>query len=385
MASKKSNRWQILAACVGLVALAVGAIIWQQRAAALPRVWRFTQPAYAENANSDDFRQEATRVANQVVADLPDTTDGQAVAARLDYSLGRSDEAVAHWRKAIEIDPDFANGHFALGVIAKDAAEHEEAIRWLQNSLRLAPFDPHTPPLIADVLIKMSRFEEAIEVLREYMTNQEASAKSVRDLGHCFLELDRLEEARQTFETMVEHYPDDSSALTTAYYSLARVYMRLGDTERAAECRRKFEQVKPVDSEIVDDSRKYQDVNWLRNLLVKTLWEGGQAYRAHGRDSAAEEMWQRAAQLDNAHVDCRLQLMALYEQQEKPHEGLRIAEQLCEVDPQNSDFWLNRGVLLARVGELSPALEAIGRAIEINPGNAQYRQAYQTIQAAAGG
>ncbi len=58
-------------------------------------------------------------------------------------NIGRFDRAVEEYRKAITIDPRHVNAHRNLGVVLGfDLGDKKEAIKELEESLRLAPYGP---------------------------------------------------------------------------------------------------------------------------------------------------------------------------------------------------------------------------------------------------
>jgi tetratricopeptide (TPR) repeat protein len=48
-------------------------------------------------------------------------------------------EAIAHYRKAVELKPGFAEAHFNLGVALADRGQVEEAIAHYQKALEIKP------------------------------------------------------------------------------------------------------------------------------------------------------------------------------------------------------------------------------------------------------
>jgi hypothetical protein len=57
-----------------------------------------------------------------------------------------------------------------------------------------------------------------------------------------------------------------------------------------------------------------------------------------------------------------------------------MCEELRKIDPRNAMYHFNAGVLHARLRQIGPALAAVGRAMELEPDNASYRQVFQQIR-----
>ena len=52
---------------------------------------------------------------------------------------GQFDEAIAHYRKALEIKPDYAGAHFNLGMALAGRGQFDEAIAHFQKALEIKP------------------------------------------------------------------------------------------------------------------------------------------------------------------------------------------------------------------------------------------------------
>src|SRR6266404_7302165 len=67
---------------------------------------------------------------------------------------------------AIELNANFALGHFYLGIGLSLDGRHEEALKAIETGWRLSPRDPRTSTWLANkarVLYHLRRYEEAIE------------------------------------------------------------------------------------------------------------------------------------------------------------------------------------------------------------------------------
>jgi tetratricopeptide (TPR) repeat protein len=299
-----------------------------------------------------------------------------AVSGRLYFSLGKSLIAKEFWERSLTIDPEFANAHVALGTIAKENSEFELAAQHYQTAIRLAPTDSYTPPMLGEVLMILGRHKEAIEVLEKHIQTQESSSAAASTLGEAYLEVKEVEKARQLFEATHQAFPDDPRPP----FNLARIYAQLGDKAKSQEYDKKFRENPHNDQKsVVEDRRKYEDLPWVRGLLVKTLWEAGQAYRGCGDLTRAEEMWLKAARLDAGHVPCRQALVDLLDTQGRHRAALRIADELCRMEPGNPDHWFNVGLLNDRLDRFDEARTALERANQLAPGNPTYRTALELL------
>ncbi|MHC4676182.1 MAG: tetratricopeptide repeat protein, partial [Planctomycetota bacterium] len=70
--------------------------------------------------------------------------------------------AIAHYKKALEIDPDSANVYYNLGNIFLRRGELDEAIKHYTKTLDLAPDLPEAHLNLGNTLLKQGKLEEAI-------------------------------------------------------------------------------------------------------------------------------------------------------------------------------------------------------------------------------
>lgn len=73
-------------------------------------------------------------------------------------------------------------------------------------------------------LVAEKNFEEAKELLAEFLDNDEKNVEALKLLGLCHVNLNEFEEGRSVFETVVK-YKDDASS----WFYLASCYDNLND------------------------------------------------------------------------------------------------------------------------------------------------------------
>ena len=55
------------------------------------------------------------------------------------FDMGRLDEAIANYKEALKINPDFDSSYFSVGYIYALKAEYAEAMRWIDKYIAVAP------------------------------------------------------------------------------------------------------------------------------------------------------------------------------------------------------------------------------------------------------
>jgi adenylate cyclase len=135
----------------------------------------------------DDFApfvRQARDSALQAVALDSENPQAQYVLAQISHWAGDVRAAIAHANRAIELNGNFAVGHFYLGIGLSLDGRHEEALEAIETGLRLSPRDPRASTWLANkarVFYHLRRYEEAIETA--------LSARRIRPHAYGFLVL----------------------------------------------------------------------------------------------------------------------------------------------------------------------------------------------------
>jgi adenylate cyclase len=159
-------------------------------------------------------------------------------------------------RKAVELDRDDPEAHLALGMAQILSAEFSIAMESLERALELNPSSPLAHSFLGLALTGLDRFDEAIqhqktaiqignrnpalsafmgrlghtyEVMGDYESSIDWIQKAIQlqnhiwvvfaQLAHCYVRLDRMDDARRTVETLVEKHPGITANYTREFMS----------------------------------------------------------------------------------------------------------------------------------------------------------------------
>jgi adenylate cyclase len=148
--------------------------------------------------------RQARESALQAVALDSENPQAQYVLAQTSLWGGDARAAIAHASRAIELNENFALGHFYLGIALSLDGRHEEALEAIETGWRLSPRDPRASTWLANkarVFYHLRRYEEAIETA--------LSARRIRPHAYgslvlvaSYAQLGRDEEARNALADM---------------------------------------------------------------------------------------------------------------------------------------------------------------------------------------
>jgi len=169
----------------------------------------------------DDFApfvRQAQESALRAVALDSENPQAQYVLAQTSLWAGDVRAAIAHASRAIELNGNFAPGHFYLGIALSLDGRQEDALDAIETGWRLSPRDPRASTWLANkarVFYHLRRYEEAIETA--------LSARRIRPHAYgslvlvaSYAQLGRDDEARNALADMSDL--PGSSEKTTRWY-----------------------------------------------------------------------------------------------------------------------------------------------------------------------
>lgn len=155
----------------------------------------------AEAALLRDARQwgDAFEVLGSAVRRFPEDTDLLYEQAMMAEKMGRVDEMERLLRRVIELKPDNAHAHNALGYSLADRGQRlSEARRLVQRALELAPGDPFITDSLGWIEYRLGNLGEALRLLRQAYASR-PDVEIGAHLGEVLWALGRHDEARRVW------------------------------------------------------------------------------------------------------------------------------------------------------------------------------------------
>jgi tetratricopeptide (TPR) repeat protein len=151
--------------------------------------------------------QEAFDVLGRALDKLPDYPDLLYDHAMAAEKVNRLDVLEGNLRKLIQIRPDHAHAHNALGYTLADRNERlEEARRLIETALKLAPEDPFIMDSMGWVLYRQGEVKEALTHLqRAYAIRPDPEIAA--HLGELLWVGGQREQARKLWSEVLKGHP----------------------------------------------------------------------------------------------------------------------------------------------------------------------------------
>ena len=164
---------------------------------------------------------EASRTlakAMELLGDDAETLDlmGQNAAARK-----QPEEAISLYRRAIEIDPKYADASLHLGMELVNQGQHEEALVQLRRALNLDPSSAETHTQLGIALAGSGQRDQAIAEYRRALELRPRYVVALNNLGAELGAKQQTEEAIRYLEEAVEINPDYADARVNLGYMYA--------------------------------------------------------------------------------------------------------------------------------------------------------------------
>jgi Flp pilus assembly protein TadD len=170
-----------------------------------------------------------------------------AVGAMLG-NQGRTEEAIAHFRQALQIEPTLFAAQHDLGVALLGLGRFDEAAEHLSMAARVQPSSASAQYNLGVALAGQQKFDDAIARYLEALRLDPKSASTNWQLGSALMMVGRADEAIGRYQDAVRLRPE---------FEMARLHlgMALGAVGRLDEAAREFREVLRINPDNADAKR----------------------------------------------------------------------------------------------------------------------------------
>ncbi|MBW8039050.1 MAG: tetratricopeptide repeat protein [Planctomycetes bacterium] len=354
---------------------------------------------------------EALKFYNRVLKINPKRADVYAVMGQLSLDEGKLAEAVGHWRKALDIQPRLPNAHSNIGHALMMLGRGDEAIEAFEKEIRISPNSSLAYFLLGQTYLMQEEhgkarenYELAIKINPGYTNAYYGLATVCAKLGNS----DKAKEYTEKFQKLKAderkdltgrkaRYDDtDQTLKNTAltYIEAAQMYRGAGKLDKAEEL---LKQAAGLDPE-----------------NVACLLELASLYEKNGRLSKALQMYKKIREIEPGNALCHFSIGILSTQLNKFDDAEKAFGKVITLEPQRSNGYRELALLYIKTGQKIPqamqlaekavaleatalnyfalgwacykngdnakALPAMKRAVELEPGNPEYRRFYDLIR-----
>ena len=268
--------------------------------------------AYLGLGRPDEARR-SFRKALALQPDYAEVHNNLGVALR---ELGRPDEAERSYRRASTLQPDDAQAHYNLGNALRDLGRLDEAGQSYRRALALKPDYAEAHNNLAIALHGVGQLEEAEKGYRAALAIKPGYLAAYHNLGNLLRDAGRLTEAEQVYREALGHDPSIFPTIVNlgnvlkeqgrleeaeqsyrralalepdsaeAHYNLGNVLYQSGRTDETHQCYRRALELKP----------DFAEVRWELTMnqlppVYETNEEEGRRRAAFAAELAALRKW----------------------------------------------------------------------------------------------
>lgn len=264
-------------------------------------------------------------------------------------SQGNFDEAVAAYRQAIALKPTIAEAHLNLGNVLRSQGELTEAEACFLKAIEVRPCYAEAHYNLGNLLHARHENEAAIDAYRRALQFNPNYYDARFNLATVLQVCRRHDEAIEGFHEALRVNPTKAEAA----YKLGTVLLDIGRLEEAVAAFRQALAVRPDDEAACD------------NL--------GQALLQLGKTDEAEECFRKAIEIRPDCVSAWNNLAAVFHSRGETSSAITCFRKALEFEPKHATANGNLGSILKNIGELAEAAACFDRVLECDPGNRRVR------------
>ena len=257
---------------------------------------------------------------------------------------GRLDDAIAHYRRAVALRPDYPEAHNNLGNALRDARDPAEAMQSCSRAIELRPGYAEAYNNLGNVLQDLGELDAAAASYGKAIAFHPAYAEAHSNLGNVLRTQERHADAIVQYRRAIELNP----ALRVAHRGLAIALRATDDFDGALEHARAG--LEPDDAE-----------------GHCTL---GRSLRSMNDFDGAAHLFERACEIDPGYAPAWCRLGELRCQQGEYEESLRLCRHAIELDPELADAYNFLGLAYHNLDRMAASELSHRHAIDLNPDDA---------------
>ena len=150
---------------------------------------------------------EVAKLSTSMVAEYPDTPILHNILGAANAGLHNVEGAIESFKKALQINPDYAEAHNSLGIVLQSQGRFDEAIASYERALQIKPDLVEAHNNLGAALRHQGRLDEAIASFGKALKIDPRFAESYNNLGTALKDQGRLTEAVSSFGKALQINP----------------------------------------------------------------------------------------------------------------------------------------------------------------------------------
>jgi predicted O-linked N-acetylglucosamine transferase (SPINDLY family) len=304
----------------------------------------------------------------------------QILAAGIAHQrAGRFQEAEATYRSALATDPGSAEAWRLLGMLALETKQHDAAVGYLEQAIRLEPGTSFFHGSLGVVHASRGDWTAAHNCFKQAADLDPYNAELRNNLGTCLIALSKPQEAIAHFLDAIRIQPDSY----VAHWNAARTLHHLGRLDEAVSVCREALRLRPDAVEVHNllshvfraQGRTDDEIASLQETLRLTPNLADPAVHIrlgsiqHGRGDLAGALasFQNAARIEPGRADVYRWQGWILHGMGRAQESLAAYRKTVELDPTDKSALNDLAILLQELGHYRESEQTFKRAFESDP------------------
>ena len=169
-------------------------------------------------ANAEVVKQK--EYLDKLIAAYPNDERAQLTAGNFYFGQQQLEEAIAHYKRATEIAPNFSPAYNILGYSYRQQGNYDAAEQAFKKYVELIPNDPNPYDSYAELLLKMGRYDDSIVQYKKALSIDPHFVPSHFGLSADYTYKGQPDLAAAELQTMADQARNDGE-LRTAYFGMA--------------------------------------------------------------------------------------------------------------------------------------------------------------------
>ena len=193
-------------------------------------------------ANAGLRRLPEAEVGFRKAAELnPNYADAHSNLGATLQDQGKLEGAIEAYQRALKIKPDHADAHYNMGNVLKDQGKRDEAIESYQLALKIKPDYANAHNNMGIVLKDQGKRDDAIESYQRALKIKPDHAEAHTNMGNVLKDQGKLDEAIESYQRALNIKPDYAEA----YNNMGNVLKDQGKLDEAIEAYQRVLKIKP--------------------------------------------------------------------------------------------------------------------------------------------
>tara|TARA_B100001057_G_scaffold86673_1_gene82604 strand:+ start:216 stop:2189 length:1974 start_codon:yes stop_codon:yes gene_type:complete len=213
--------------------------------------------------------QEVLTQALRLQKQFPKAVNLYNIIGAANKGLGKLDEAMEAYDKALSIKPDYAEVLYNVGIALEENGKLDEAIEAYNKALASKPDFAEAYNNIGNALNEQGKPDEAIEAYNKALASKPDFAEAYNNVGNALNEQGKLEEAIQALTKALDIQPD----FAEAYNNMGNALNEQGKLVEAIQALTKALSIKP----------DYAEAYYNMGVVIKEQGKLDEAIKAYSK------------------------------------------------------------------------------------------------------